>query len=361
MAEQKGGFFRKPFAKAFGKNKMSLKTDKAYYVSGELVTGIIKVKLEDDILCKGVMFKVTGYEKTEWDEVKTDVKTEEEEYEDDEGNTQTRTVFKTDEYLEEREGRKDFFKERLNVSDERTVLEAGLHEFPFQYQLPQDLPGVFEYENKEKRMLSIESEDRHEEETMKTKAKIVYKLKCYLDFKNAKDLTAKQELVVHELLEKELKPSSDETTQTVMLCCCIPRGECELKAVFDKNAYAPGECAQCFAKIDNRSSSDVGNMKVKLMRTITLKGKHGASTRIVDTVLEAQYEGVPSETSADRPMPLQLAPEMQPSTKGQLVKCAYHFDVECDISMAPDIELHMPMILYAPPPMVWGIPMEEEE
>jgi len=102
-------------------------------------------------------------------------------------------------------------------------------------------------------------------------------------------------------------------------------------------------------------------MKVKLMRTITLKGKHGASTRIVDTVLEAQYEGVPSETSADRLMPLQLAPEMQPSTKGQLVKCAYHFDVECDISMAPDIELHMPMILYAPPPMVWGIPMEEEE
>ena len=27
-------------------------------VTGELVTGIIKVKLEDDILCKGVMFLV---------------------------------------------------------------------------------------------------------------------------------------------------------------------------------------------------------------------------------------------------------------------------------------------------------------
>ena len=27
-------------------------------VTGELVTGIIKVKLEDDILCKGVMFMV---------------------------------------------------------------------------------------------------------------------------------------------------------------------------------------------------------------------------------------------------------------------------------------------------------------
>ena len=42
--------------------------------------------------------------------------------------------------------------------------------YPLSLPACEDLPGVFEYKDKEKRMLRIESEDHHEEETMKTKA-----------------------------------------------------------------------------------------------------------------------------------------------------------------------------------------------
>jgi hypothetical protein len=48
----------KPMAKMWNGNKMSIKTDKGYYVSGELVTGTITVLLTCDVACKGVMFKV---------------------------------------------------------------------------------------------------------------------------------------------------------------------------------------------------------------------------------------------------------------------------------------------------------------
>jgi hypothetical protein len=362
MAEHKDHHdgHKKPFFKSFGKNKMSLKTDKAFYVSGELVTGTIKVKLADDVVCKGVMFKVTGYEKAEWEELETKTCEVEVERENEEGGTETVSETRFYDEVEEHEGKKEFFKERMLVSEAVELLPEGVHEFPFQYQLPPGLPGVFEYKKKRK-VHKRDQDGGSSEEELKVKAKIVYKLKCYLDFDRAKDLTAKQELVVHEMIEGNINPSHDEITREVMLCCCIPRGQCELKAVFDKNQYVPGELAQCMAKIDNRSKSDVGEMSVKLMRTIRLKNKHGRDYNIVDTILEANYEGVPAETDAERAMPLQLAGDLQPSTNGKICHCNYHFDVECNISMAPDIELHMPVVLYAPPPMVWGVPMEDME
>ena len=140
-------------------------------------------------------------------------------------------------------------------------------------------------------MRTQQEDGSRDEEKLKTKAEIVYKLKCYLDFEWAKDLKAKQELVVHELLDVNLQPSRDETTQNVMFCCCINKGEVTLQAYFDKNAYAPGETAQCFASIDNRSTSDVGAMNVKLMRTIVMTDKHGHRETLVDTVCSAVYEG----------------------------------------------------------------------
>jgi len=68
-----------------------------------------------------------------------------------------------------------------------------------------------------------------------------------------------------------------------------------------------------------------------------------------------RFEGVAPGETADRDLELQIPEDMEPSTSGEkYVKCKYHVDVECDVAYAPDIEVHLPITVFAPQPAAWG-------
>lgn len=319
-------------------NKIAVQTERPFYYGGEVVQGNISVFIAVPVVCRGVMLKVTGFEHAKWTEQQS-------KWVEVRGSDPPER--RVEYYMEDHEGRREFFKQRMLVSGSMDMLPPGRYTYPFSYKLPDGLPGVFF----EERKIPV-ADGKHEH----IHAKIIYKLKAHLDFAGCKDLKACQMLTIHERLAEGMRPAFGEQTAEVMFLCCIPKGKCNLKAWFDKNAYHPGERADIKAEITNDSTSPFNHMVVKLMRFITLRDRTGHEKRLVDTVLQTNYPGVKPHEHTTRDLPLDFKGDFQPSTAGQICKCMYRFDVECDIPYAPDIEVHMPVQLYATPPTVWGVP-----
>jgi len=178
----------------------------------------------------------------------------------------------------------------------------------------------------------------------------------------SRDLYATQPLIVHESLDN-VRPASDQKTQEVTVCCCFGQGPATIKAWFDKNAYAVGETAIVTAEISNNSKKEVRSMKIGLNRTLRIRSGNGRVMTYTNKMLEATYEGVPSGQSKTIPMNLSFNPQLlidknvpfTPTCSGNIVNCSYSFDVKCDVRGASDVDLYMPVILYAPQPEKWGV------
>ncbi len=67
--------------------------------------------------------------------------------------------------------------------------------------------------------------------------------------------------------------------------------EIYLRAVLERNAYCPGETVFVVFECHNRSSVEVGNVKLKLMRRLTITNG-AASNVMVEEICRSQFEGV---------------------------------------------------------------------
>jgi len=353
------------------KGRLSVMPQKQYYVSGEKVVGVIQAQINQPIPARAIVLHVVGHEKVEWSMQESRQVLERE------ATTDRPAEYRTENFVKRFRGKHQFFNQRLELYRINGALQPGNYTFPFEYQLPDGIPGSF-YERREKHFFvdKFEDEDEHGNDFYDSddefafpgrgyvrpeySALIMYKLKVTIDVNGffSRDLHCKVPLVIHEKLNADVQPAFGKTEGTVCLCCCVPRGKVFLEAHFDKNAYVPGETAQIVANIKNESTSNL-KMAVKLMRFLTLKtnGWGGRQSTWTDTVCQQHYDPVaPKTDSPQRVMPLQLQGQhVVPSTNGNLISCTFRYDVECQIDWAPDIELHMPVTIYAPqPPPQWA-------
>ncbi|KAE9280740.1 hypothetical protein PR003_g27873 [Phytophthora rubi] len=317
-------------AKAFGigkKGKIGLTVAKPSYIAGELVVGTIFVDILEPIKCDALVLKVAGKEKVEFTHVRT-------EYRDGE-SVEHRDHVQRD---------KDFFKQKIIIfATQGQNYAPGRYMYPFEYQLPADLPGAFK--------ISKYSQGDVED----LSAKIKYKFKATLDVGGffASDLKADCDLVVHERNFKALVASEDSTTQDVKFLCCFSRGTCQLAVAMDKSVYFPSETARIQCNVNNGSTVEITAMRCKLYQDVTVQLSKGGSYRTFTKVMcESAFPGVLPGATLNQPQPLTLVPEhsgvLQPSTKGELISCAYRIDVECDIPWCPDVCLHLPVSIIAP-------------
>lgn len=156
----------------------------------------------------------------------------------------------------------------------------------------------------------------------------------------------------------KMAPAKADKSGTVMLCCCIPRGMVHLTSTYDKAAYQAGETMRVTATIKNESKSNVKEMISRLNRFITVTDGHGNRKYFHDEVAKAKFPGVAPGETAVREMPLTLvssAGPLIPSIKTALIEVAYRFDCECGIDWAPDIEAQIPIVIYQPSPVAFGL------
>eukprot|EP00698_Gefionella_okellyi_P022421 TRINITY_DN7429_c0_g1_i1.p1 TRINITY_DN7429_c0_g1~~TRINITY_DN7429_c0_g1_i1.p1 ORF type:complete len:344 (-),score=61.76 TRINITY_DN7429_c0_g1_i1:139-1128(-) len=316
-------------------NKVFIRTDKGHYIEGDVVSGQICLSLSTPIDAKSIVLKVTGFEETKWKE------------------QHTRSVPvaegeppKLETYVEEYGAKKDFFREKIVIFHAQTQIPPGNWAYPFSYQLPKQLPGVFH-------------ESGHGSfGCLEYKARIEYKVKALVDVSGffSKDLKATDKLIVHERLDTAVAPVHMQEKRDVMFCCCVKKGECTLKAWFDANAYVPGQTVQITAEADNQSTVNVDNLVVILYRSVEIRDKSGHRRYRVDNIAERRYEGVKPMSKETRVTPLQVPGSAAPATKSSLIECKYWVNVECDIPWCPDVEIHLPAVIYAPQPQQWGTP-----
>jgi len=316
-------------------NSIYVQTNKPSYVAGEAVSGTVFLNIVQPVVSKGIFLKVKGYERTRWEQKKTRMV---EEGLNDDGSAK----LVQQEYIEEHKGERHFFKVRCPLYAFGGPMVPGQWSFPFAFNLPEDLPGVFN-----------ESGERW---GVKYHGRVYYKIKAECDvagmFKS--DIKHKQKLIVHERVMTALQPVTGENTSNVMVCCCINKGSANMKTHFDKNCYIPGERAQIICEVRNNSTVGFKHITVKLMRRIKLKADHHQELNQVEEVYVEKYPGVEANSEAvgenARQVPLPLNHRhhgtIEPETHGHLVHCEYWVDVECDIPMAPDIEIHMPIHIY---------------
>ncbi|KAL4172681.1 hypothetical protein KRP22_007844 [Phytophthora ramorum] len=260
----------------------------------------------EPIECDALVLKVVGKEKVEFTHVRHETR---------DGETTTRR--------DKVELDKGFFNQRLVIfATAGQNYAQGRYTYPFEYQLPAELPGAFKITN----YSQGDVED--------LSAKIKYKFKATLDVGGffASDLKADCDLVVHERNSN--------------------RGKCELAVAMDKSVYFPGETAQIQCSVNNGSTVEITAMRCKLYQDITVQLAKGGSFRtFTKQMCENQFPGVPPGSSLAQAQPLTLVPTssgfLQPSTKGELIACAYRIDVECDIPWCPDVRLHLPINIIA--------------
>lgn len=264
-------------------------------------------------------------------------------------NAKTREVFEHHTH----KSKDKFFKQVITISQVGHVLPPGEWAYPFSYNLPKDFPGIVKYRKTSK------ARDPHHHDPLVSEASVVFKLKACLEThgKFSRDLKSRQELTVNPYFDwATLQPQAVTKKGEVYWCCCFPQGEVTLDCRFDRGAYAGGETAQIAARIKNDSACDVAHMKVKLMRFITLSDGKGHTHRYTDCLAESKYDGVVKKSEAGRHLPLPLKMSggqgFLSSIKTRNVEVRYQIEVECDISMAFDIEAHLPVTIYQPAPAV---------
>jgi len=100
-------------------------------------------------------------------------------------------------------------------------------------------------------------------------------------------------------------------------------------------------------------------MHVKLYRTLTLKGGDMGSKVERTVVAEQKYEPVAEKSKKQQLMPLPLTGgQIKPSTGGQFVSCTYEYGVVAAVSWGSDININLPVTIYAPQPPSWGTPIQ---
>lgn len=309
----------KPFDGSF----IAIQTNKGAYVAGETVQGYVVLQNNSPRQINSVVINFSVLEATRWDEEQVITRTE---GEGDHRKTHT-------EYRHfVHSGEMIHVKERIIVSNIATILQPGSYMYPFNYTLRADLPGSARFSR------NVPARDPARRTPLGTFCEVAWRMEAYIDVNgmfNA-DMNSRQELSVQPAFDwVKSQPQYAEKVGSVLLCCCIPRGQVLLKSSFDRAAYTAGETAGIRASIKNDSEQDVRKMDVKLVRTISMKGNRGERKTFSDTMCSRSYEGVALHQEGNRDLPLPLCTNqgpLLPGTRGNLVDISYQFVVGCDLA-----------------------------
>eukprot|EP01113_Clastostelium_recurvatum_P001877 TRINITY_DN10779_c0_g1_i1.p1 TRINITY_DN10779_c0_g1~~TRINITY_DN10779_c0_g1_i1.p1 ORF type:complete len:474 (+),score=104.69 TRINITY_DN10779_c0_g1_i1:194-1615(+) len=300
-------------------NRIWVQTNAPSYVGGDTITGTVEMDCLVPFFAKGVHLRVKGFERSWWQEKRTEF----------EGEGQNRkSVVKIHEHREN----KEFFKQTIVVYPHQGTVNTGHYSFPFVYTLPPTLPGTF-FE---------EGGNHHHGDGYY--AKILYKLKAAVDVAHRHDLKQTIRLVVNERYGSTVQPSYAENRKSFLTA----PGDLHARVWLDKNAYVPGETCIAKLKANNTSTKSTTLVRIKVHHHLELHA-HGHTKHISHTVYTQEFPGFLPCFYGIRWMPFFIPVGLKPSsTSGHHVRSHYVFDVECAIPGAVNLHVNLPVALLAP-------------
>ncbi|KAM7018572.1 arrestin domain-containing protein 1a isoform 1-T1 [Tautogolabrus adspersus] len=265
---------------------------KEVYTPGESISGIVRIKLAQELLCKAIKVNCNGFCGI------------------------TSKVNDTAWTMEEQ-----YFNSSVSVADKGT-LKQGEHTFPFKFLIPESAPTSFEGNY----------------------GRIIYRVRAFIDTPRfAKDYNTEKPFYMLRLLNLNEVPdiwgiSSSAVTQqfTYML---MKTGTVVLKAQADMKGYTPGQIIQVTASIHNQSGKNTGNMAASLMQRVTYEMKRPVHD--LRSIAEVEGGVVKAGKEVEWKEQIIIPPLPQSSLVGcDLIKIEYYVKVSLK---SPDVMLTLPI------------------
>ena len=164
--------------------------------------------------------------------------------------------------------KKNIFKveQEINISQNK-VLMVGKYSFPFDLELPNDIPGTFLYLEK------------------KIYAEVAYSIKVKLEIFNIKKIVP---IIIRQKEEVFNYQHEHKFERKVYGCCCIV-GQTSIKLTATENFTKAGDPVKLMVNINNETNTTSTPITVEIYRKLLLKGK--GNKKIRDTKIVGGYRG----------------------------------------------------------------------
>jgi hypothetical protein len=250
--------------------------DKPFYYTGEEVQGSVYLNLKENFATRGLEISYEVIEYTSfWDRSSHDQyryhKIHKNHYKHHCENHLHRSKY--NKII--REGRKILFKNSSIINS--TKISVGQYVFPFKLQIPFNLPGSFEYYDRDNlgyikhqisaRLISL---DEPENDIFNSTILMVRQAPRYFEY-----------------------PAQLSDTKNIYSWCCFPRGHTTMTISYAKDFFSPDETVQVICDLDNtRCGVDAIFIKLELFQRITLKDNFFHTLYLTRKIAEQRYDGV---------------------------------------------------------------------
>ena len=286
-----------------------------YYVGGDVVYGKVHLNCIVPFSCNGIILKVKGKEAVFFQETISK--------HDDETNTTKTTIV-------DHKDEKIFFDQTLVPYPTGGLINPGQYEYPFEYQLPIDLPGC----------LKLEGGDKND--GSKYKAKIEYKLIATVDVNFAHDLKGKTRLVINEKFDKALKPASKHDCKKFMGGATL---DCNLE--LNKNAYFAGERVLARLVANSNSTKETRKIKCQVIHKVVLRAD-GHKKELSFTESRSDRSGFSPCFYGVKYLQFSIPYNLPPTVNSPHISSEYKIVLTCDIPNAIDLDISVPVLILAP-------------
>ncbi|XP_037786438.1 arrestin domain-containing protein 17-like [Penaeus monodon] len=220
--------------------------------------------------------------------------------------------------------------------DEKETLPAGVHEFPFAFSLPPNLPPSFHAD----------------------KGFICYVAVATLDRPAAANIVYKAGFSLHSILDlnmDSLAASNVSSSKAKNLCCfCCQTGPITLAARIPRRGYVPGEKILVSAEADNVSARNTRRTRLLLLQVITYIMPNGVKEFVEERVLKEIVRGIipPGESDLWEEVAITVPPLVPANV--HLTCRLLHVDYRIDMILEPplpsgDLRVSLPILIGSVP------------
>ncbi|XP_032873166.1 arrestin domain-containing protein 3-like isoform X2 [Amblyraja radiata] len=304
---------------------VSIVYDRPTYSCGEWVSGRIVVELTDRTEVRVLKIHAKGEEYVRWTERHGTGK-----------SRRTRVYTQQLRYFKHK-----YLVIGTDSSDEVTVLQEGIHEYPFSLVLPPTPP------------LPSSFKGTYGHVSYWMTAKLHRPLKLRIKTKEPFTVYNQVDINTPRLLE----PHTAANEKTICCWCCAS-GPISLKAEVERMGYVAGESIKIFVEIENHSSRKVVP-KAAIVKTIIFHAKTKKKT-LSEVIIKTKGEPVLAGQKDSRNSMMLEIPELIPTLMNcSIIQMDYSIQVTVDIPRSMGLTVDLPIVIGTIPLHSYGGPASD--
>ena len=241
-------------------------------------------------------------------------------------------------------------------------LNPGQYSIPFSFMLPHGIPASFKHTWNENGRFCFGDTS--------------YKIMAYIShggflgfFKS--DIKSVTRFVVNQPAVQENGMVSRKLNKQVTSCCCISKGQIDMKCYFEKNNYTAGETAYIITEVDGTNlKCDIKSFRGNFKQNMVFKTRHytkyfaNALSQVIIAGVQAGSKHM-GENALRHPILLAdniSGGQIQPTSHGQLIVNRYSLQSTVDVDATiccdshPTIELDANLFNKAGQIQAWNAP-----